>query len=170
MSLDAATPDPLLADAQLPDDVDALKRMILELLTQLREQGRELSGVQQRLDQLLRRLYGPKSERFRPDQPDLFALLSGPEPAATSESSPTPEPPPVAGMKKKCRPHGRRPLPADLPRERKVYDVPESEKTCPCCQTPRVKIGEDISEQLDYHPATLFVWQHVRLKYACPPA
>src|SRR5205807_1794088 len=30
------------------------------------------------------------------------------------------------------------------------------------------KFGEDVSEQLDYQPASLFVRQHVRFKYACP--
>jgi transposase len=31
----------------------------------------------------------------------------------------------------------------------------------------REKIGEETSEQLDYHPASLFVVEHVRPKYAC---
>ena len=74
---------------------------------------------------------------------------------------------PVAARSKK-KGHGRKPLPADLRRERVVHDLPEAEKTCPCCRTTRVKIGEETSEQLDYRPARLFVWQHVRLKYACP--
>jgi len=46
--------------------------------------------------------------------------------------------------------------------------VPEAEKICPCCQTPRIKIGEETSEQLDYLPAKLYICEHVRLKYACP--
>jgi transposase len=64
--------------------------------------------------------------------------------------------------------HGRRKLPTNLPRERVVHDVAEAEKTCPCCASPRTKIGEETSEQLDYRPAKLFVVEHVRLKYACP--
>ena len=51
-------------DALLPDDLDTLKRMIRELLDQLRSRDRELDGVRHRLDQLLRRLYGPKGEKF----------------------------------------------------------------------------------------------------------
>uniref|UniRef100_UPI001ABB3F02 transposase n=1 Tax=Burkholderia ambifaria TaxID=152480 RepID=UPI001ABB3F02 len=31
------------------------------------------------------------------------------------------------------RKRGRRPLPADLPRERIEYDLPEDRKICPCC-------------------------------------
>lgn len=157
----------LVPDSPLPDDPDILKRMINELLQLLHARDRQLNGVQQRLDQLLRRLYGPKSEKLRPDQPRLFELPATTEPTPETPSVPAPiNSEPVARKRKKG--HGRRPLPADLRRERVVYDVPEAQKVCDCCQTPRVKIGEEVSEQLDYQPAKLFVRQHVRLKYACP--
>jgi transposase len=164
-------PQALPPDAPLPDDLDTLKRMIRELLDQLRSRDRELNGVRHRLDQLLRRLYGPKGEKFRPDQPGLFELLN--EIAAAEATEPasqesTDSPAKEADTRTKRKGHGRRPLPPDLRRERVVYDVPEADKVCPCCQTPRVKIGQDTSEQLDYQPAKLFVWEHVRLKYACP--
>ena len=55
-----------------------------------------------------------------------------------------------------------------MKRERVVHDVPDAEKVCPCCRSPHVNIGEEASEQLDFRPAKLFVWEHVRLKYACP--
>jgi transposase len=42
-----------------------------------------------------------------------------------------------------------------------------AERICPCCNLVCVKFGEDVSEQLDYHPGSLFVNQHVRFKYAC---
>jgi transposase len=165
MDAATATPPPtdaLPPDAALPDDPDTLKGMTRELLALLHNRDRELSGVRQRLDQLPRRLYGPKGERFRPDQPALFDLLV--ETASTEPPIPVaPEP-----ATRAIRGHGRRRLPADLKRERVVYDVPESEKFCPCCRSPRVNIGEETSEQLDYRPAKLFVWEHVRLKYACP--
>src|ERR1700734_3557258 len=109
--LAAATAPPATAippDATLPDDPDTLKAMIRELLDLLRSRDRELSGVQHRLDQLLRRLYGPKSEKFRPDQPDLFELLGLAEPTAEPPSASDPEP--AARAPKKG--HGRRPLPA----------------------------------------------------------
>ena len=165
MSTDAATANALLDEATLPDDPETLKGMIRELLALLHSRQRELSGVQQRLDQLLRRLYGPKAEAFRPDQPNLFD--------GSAESAPTPKPPAIpedsepAGRSKK-KGHGRQRLPADLVREPVVHDLPEAENVCPCCQTPRMKIGEETSEQLDYRPAKLFVRLHVRLKYACP--
>jgi len=62
----------------------------------------------------------------------------------------------------------RKPIPADLPREVIVHDIPESEKSCEC-GSKLVKIGEEISEQVKYIPAQLSVIQHVRPKYACKP-
>jgi transposase len=158
-------PDAATSDATLPDDPDTLKGMIRELLALLKDRESELDGVRHRLDQLLRRLYGPKSERSRPDQPGLFEDPGAPEspnpPPAAEESASGPNPRRRAG-------HGRRRLPADLKRERVVHDLPEAEKVCPCCHEPRIVIGEQTSEQLDYRPAKLFVRQHVRLSYACP--
>ena len=163
MSTDAAA-NALPDESTLPDDPETLKGMIRELLAMLTGTRQELDGVRQRLDQLLRRLYGPKGEQFRPDQPSLFEGRAA-EPAPPTSPLPV-EPEPVASSKRKG--HGRRRLPADLTRERVVYDVSEAEKVCPCCQSSRVNIGEETSEQLDYRPAKLFVWEHVRLKYACP--
>lgn len=164
MGPDAATLEPVL-----PDDVTVLRGMIRELLAELHAKTRTLEGVQQRLDQLLRRLYGPKAERFDPNQPTLFDAFPAPEPPIPP-TAPTPESQAEDddGKKRpKRKGHGRNGLPAALPRVRQEHDLPEAEKRCPCCHEPRTKIGEEASEQLDFKPATLFVWQHVRFKYAC---
>jgi transposase len=147
----------------LPEDPAILKRMIQELLTQLRDQKNELAGVQNRLDQLLRRLYGPKGEKFNPHQPTLFDDL----PATDTPVSPVAEPEKPVEMKK-LKGHGRRGLPKNLKRQTVIHDLPEAEKPCPCCQQQRVKVGEDSSEKLDYIPSSLFIVDHVRFKYACP--
>ena len=158
-------PASAMLDTPLPSDIGTLHAMIRELLGLLKDRQSELDGVRQRLDQLLRRLYGPKSERFRPDQPTLFDDPNDPtEPAPPANAD---EPAATDTPRRRGR-HGRRRLPADLERQRVVHDLSETDKICPCCHEPRVVIGEQTSEQLDYHPATLFVWQHVRLSYACP--
>lgn len=60
----------------------------------------------------------------------------------------------------------RRTLPDDLPREVIEHDIPEEDKQCPCgCLKQR--IGEEVSEQLEFIPAQLKVIAHVRFKYAC---
>jgi transposase len=165
MSTEATTSTKANPDATtLPDDPATLKGMIRELLALLHNRDQELSGVRQRLDQILRRLYGPKGEHFHPDQPTLFDEAAEPTAPAAAPVPAAAEP--VAPAQRKG--HGRRRLPADLQRERVVHDAPDAAKICPRCQSPRVSIGAETSEQLDYRPAKLFVWEHVRLKYACP--
>jgi transposase len=158
MSTDATTS----ADAttHLPDDPAVLQRMIRELLETLRGTRRENEQLQHRLDQLLRRLYGPRAERFDPNQPLLFAELPPPPPPAETPPAPAAEP-------KKAKPHGRRQLPTDLRRVQRVYELTEAERCCPTCHQVRTEIGADKSEQLDYQPASVFVVEHVRKKYAC---
>ena len=153
----------------LPEDVGILQAMIRELLEALKQAKDQRDGLQQRLDLLLRKLYGPKAERFDPNQPWLLPEMA---PTATpTEPAVAPAAPdgtPAAGATAKASGHGRKPLPKELRRERIEHTLTEAERTCPCCGVVGAKFGEDISEQLDYHPASLFVRQHVRFKYACP--
>mgnify|MGYP006332870905 FL=1 len=155
----------------LPNDVTQCHHLIAhlkahadELSATLHEQQRTTARLQQQVELLLKRLYGPRAERIDPKQLALFAqeLAAAQEPDATPEeeaSAPTPE------AKKG---HGRKPLPKDLPRKRMVHDVPAQEKICPECGADKKRIGEEVSEQVEYVPASMFVLEHVRPKYACP--
>jgi transposase len=163
------TPIPLAADTPLPDDLNVCHTMIRELLDTLKKTRHDYEGVQQRLDLLLRKLYGPKAERFDPNQPWLLPELA-PDATIGAVESPAAErvaDEPDDSAKPKRKGHGRKPLPKELPRERVEHTLPDAERKCPCCGDVCVKFGEDVSEQLDYKPASLFVWQHVRFKYAC---
>ena len=60
---------------------------------------------------------------------------------------------------------GRNPLPPELPRIEHRHE-PDS-CTCGQCGKDLIKIGEDISEQLDVEPARFFVHRHIRPQYAC---
>ena len=62
---------------------------------------------------------------------------------------------------------GRQPLPPELPRIEHRHE-PDA---CQCgqCGAALVKIGEDVSEQLDVEPARFFVHRHIRPQYACRP-
>jgi transposase len=63
------------------------------------------------------------------------------------------------------KPTGRRPLPGHLPRERVMHEPPPS---CPCCGgTVLRKIGEDVTEVLEYTPSAFQVIEHVRPKVSC---
>jgi len=154
----------------LPGDPAILQQMVVELLAVLRDTRRQNEELQHRLDLLLRRLYGPRTERFDPNQPllipDAFEAVA-PESPATADPAP-PEREPGATPAKTSRPHGRRALPKDLRRVPRVYELTEAERRCPECGQTRVPISAERSEQLDYEPATLYVVEHVRCTYACP--
>ncbi|MBM3890862.1 MAG: transposase, partial [Verrucomicrobia bacterium] len=62
---------------------------------------------------------------------------------------------------------GRRRFPADAEKRRKVIDIPEEEKICPCCGKPRQVIGEVVTQRLGIDPPKFYVNQYVQLKYAC---
>lgn len=62
---------------------------------------------------------------------------------------------------------GRQPLPDHLPRIEHRHE-PES-CTCGQCGNALVKIGADVTEQLDVEPAMFFVHRHIRPHYACRP-
>lgn len=151
--MDAPAPDPVA----LPDDVPTLTRMVRELLATVAELRRTVEAQQVRIDELTRRVYGRKSERVTPE-PNA--------PAPPASDNPVSLDPPTATPSRR-RGHGRRPLPDHLPRERVEHDLAEAEKSCPCCGRVRERIGTEVSEQLDYRPASLFVVEHVRHTYAC---
>src|SRR3954469_23196591 len=173
MSEDArpTTPEtPADPAANLPDDPAFLRQMIVELLGALRDARRQNEELQHRLDLLLRRLYGPRTERFDPNQPllipDAFEAVD-PETTEAGNAVP-PDPDPGTAPAKTSRPHGRRALPKNLRRVPRVYELTEAERRCPECGETRVQISAEQSEQLDYEPATLYVVEHVRCTYACP--
>ena len=116
------------------------------------------------IDALLRRFYGPRSERFDPRQLLLFGLtvdtLPIDEPAAEAESGEK------LGTRRvgKRHNHGRGILPAHLPRIRIEHDLPEEQKVSADGRQLK-KIGEVVTEQLDFLPGGLRVLQHVQFKY-----
>jgi transposase len=148
---------------QLPDDTATLKHMVLELLATLHEERRDKEALRQRIDQLLRRLYGPRTERVAPSEA-LPVDAGGPAPTTAIELIAAD---PAVRPRRRATPHGRRPLPKNLPRRVVQHELTEAERICSCGQL-RIPIGVQTSEQLDWQPASLFVWQHRVHKYACP--
>jgi len=73
--------------------------------------------------------------------------------AGPSSGSPSPE-------QSTSHLNGRRRLPDDLPRIRIEHDLPVDKQHCAACHCSLQRIGEEISEQLDFVPAKLYVKQH----------
>jgi transposase len=150
------------------DDLATARTLIATLHDELTRVQRENASLRHQLDLLCQRLFGKKSERVSPDQLRLaFAQLAN-EPKADAEpiemdSGERPGP----GRRRRIPPPGRRPLPEALPRQRVEIDLPEADKICTCGHR-KTRIGEAVTEKLEYVPASLRVIETARLKYACP--
>lgn len=162
---------------ELPDDVAILKAMIRVLLEQLGEQQSHLSALHDQLAVLKKRLFGPRSERMSIDQLRLFLDedeegegKSVPAGAGDEESEDGDDGPeePVAPRRRKRKGGGRKPFPADLPRDEVRFRPPEADEPCEACGGRRTKIDEEVSEQLEYVPASYRVKVFIREKWACP--
>jgi transposase len=158
----------------LPDDLAAAHAMILAERAARLEAEAQISGARleiERLKLLLakarREQFGQTSERGRRliDQLEL-QLAELEETAAEAEftaeiaASTVDRPARPSGARKPAR----RPLPADLPRERIVYEAPCA---CPKCGGPVRKLGEDVTETLESLPRRWKVVEHVREKVSC---
>jgi transposase len=142
---------------ELPEDVDTLQQMVMHLLADLDDLNKQLAWYK-------RYVFGRRSEQLDPSQLTLFEGLG-------AEAEEPPQETPVAALsspKKRNGHHkGRRPLPADLPRERIEHHPPQEELICSGCGHHKEIIGQEVTEQLDYVPASFVVRQHIRYKYAC---
>jgi len=139
--------------------------MILSLIEEVEKQTRLNEQLKNRIQLLLRRYYGPRAERYDPNQ----AMLLSKEtlaPAAV-EDAPPPEEEESEEPKPKRKRRSRRESRRELERRRIEHEVPAEELTCGCCGEPMKKIGEDVSEEIEYIPASVFVIEHVKPKYAC---
>jgi transposase len=160
-------------DAALPNDLEACQRelvhtrsVLAETAVACEEQLAQIEKLRAELELVQRYLYGRRSERHveDPGQGHLFeqptdGAAPAPELAAAAEEEIT--------YRRRRPGHGWSELPANLPREQVLLDVPEAERTCGCCGKPLQKIGEDRTERVDYRPARIVVKVFVTPKYAC---
>lgn len=162
------------AVAPLPDDVDALKALLLAARAEAavaRAQRRDdealIAHLKPQIEKLQRDRFGPRSERTARllDQlelqlEELAASATEDEIVAETAAARTTT---VAAFTRK-RP-SRQPFPAHLPRERVIVPGPTA---CACCGGTRLaKLGEDVTETLEVIPRQWKVIQHVREKFTC---
>lgn len=119
------------------------------------------------MDAILRRFYGPRSEKFDPTELLLFGVAVADQVPVDQKVVEAESGQKLTTRRINHHRHGRRRLPDHLPRIEVVHDLSDEQKTCPCCGEQRVCIGSETSEQLEYVPASLKVLKHVRHKYAC---
>ena len=152
--------------AELPDDPAFLKPLIVQLFETLQSRERRIQQLEHHMDLLLRRVFGKSSEKLDPRQLVLaFAELSAETtPPTTSEPPAEPDVPAANTAKKKG--HGRRRTPDSLVHVEQLHDLTDEQKQTLGGDENLVLIGEDVSEQYEWEPSSLFVIVHRQKKYA----
>jgi transposase len=159
--------------ADLPNDVEALKGVLIQRDAALAERSAKLEVAEalvlsQKLELeklrfeiacLKRQKYGRSSEQL--DRELTQMQLSIEDLEASLAQRPVHVRPAV---KQAPTQPARRPLPEHLPREQIVHDPP---CTCPACGGELRRLGEDVSEMLEYVPGRYKVIRHVRPKLSC---
>ena len=145
---------------------------ILKLTEKLESTQRQLATLQNQMEQMLRRLYGRKSEKINPNQLmfDSIVLQSLDQNTAVQQSPEVtvPAQPAVVKPRKASRHHGRVPIPEHLERVEILLDIPEEQKVCPETGEPLKVISVEVSEKLEYRPGKLIVNVYKRPQYALP--
>jgi transposase len=145
---------------------------IEELTRQLTSAQRQVNTLQHQVEQLLRRVYGRRSEKMDPNQLMFDSLLV--EALEQPDASPQDEPPEPqqdsapAGKRAAAarrRHPGRLPIPEHLERVEIILDIPDEDKVCPETGEPLKQIGWEVSEKLEFRPGRLLVNVYKRPKY-----
>jgi transposase len=145
-------------DATLPNEISTLHELVSTLKSALSAAQIENKLLRQKLELFLKRYFGgTKNEGLDPKQVEL--LLAGLE--ALVSPAPVAEKKTLVRSTPAARPV-RQPLPAYLETERVVLEPPEVQ------QRPEGwrKLGEEVTEELDWKPAQFIKRLYIRPKYA----
>jgi transposase len=161
----------------LPDlnvlPAEALRALILtqhqELISkdeQLLSREREIEHLKLLLSKLHRMQFGRKSEKLARQIEQLELRLEELQSNVGEEEPKSPELASVpASWGATATKTARRAWPDHLPRQTRRHDPKQT--MCPQCQGELRKLGEDVSEMLEYVPASFVVIRHVRTKLSC---
>lgn len=150
--------------------INALDQQIASLDQTISSKDREILYRQAKIDQLTHEMavlkrwkFGRSREQLGAGQASLLDETIDADIAAIEQELQDLAPPANTAKEPRQQPK-RAALPPELPRI-ELHHEPDS-TTCTCgCQLKR--IGEDVSEKLDYTPGVLTVQRHVRGKWAC---
>lgn len=148
--------------AQLLQRVDCLDKQVETLDKEVRHHKTRNQQLIHEIAQLKRHRFAKRAESFSPDQTSLLDDLLETDLAAIEAELealvPKPAPSPARQQPKRTA------LPAEFPRTL-IHHEPESTQcTCGCALK---RIGEDVSEKLDYTPGVFSVERHIRGKWVC---
>jgi transposase len=150
--------------AALPDDVDALKRIINAMARDAVAARTEIEKLRFQLARLKRAQFGQSSEKIERTVAQLELAIETLEEDVTQRMVANPVVAAVMDVASEQIKPARRPLPEHLPREEMVHLAACS---CPNCGGALRRIGADVTETLDYVPGRFKVIRHVREAFSC---
>ena len=129
-----------------------------ELIAENKAQKEQIASLQFQLNQLQKMVFGAKRERFVPEAADnQLNLFAEPESKDQREQESTEE---VTFTRKKKKKHpGRNAFPEQLPVEEETIEPEED-------TSDMVRIGQEVSDTVEYTPASLYIRRIIRPKYA----
>jgi transposase len=145
--------------ANLPSDTTALQALVRTLAGAVKSQGLKIAQLEARIAKLKRMQFGQSSEKLAREIEQLELELD----EIHEEEGEHAAERPAAVQALVERPY-RKPLPEHLPRQEEVH---EPSCTCPNCGGVMRRLGEDVTEVLEYLPASFKVIRHVRPKLSC---
>jgi transposase len=143
----------------LPTDTAALQALVRQLLDTVKSQGLKIAELELRIAKLKRLQFGQSSEKVALEIEQLELELDALHEDEAVQAAARP-----AAVQALIEKPYRKALPEHLPRQVEVH---EPACTCPNCGGAMRKLGEDITEVLDYVPASFKVIRHVRPKLSC---
>jgi transposase len=150
-----------ISSDQLPDDAPALKQIITAMAQDAIAAQAEIAELRFQLARYRRAEFGRSSEKLEREAEQLELAIEALE---TDQAERIAAASPVVAAAIEAQKPARRPLPEHLPREDMVHAAP---CTCPTCGGALRRIGEEITETLDYVPGRFKVIRHIREKLSC---
>ena len=149
---------------KLPDDPSALKALIASMASELTNRNAGLKSRDVLIEKLKHQLAGLRRHQFgsRSESLDQLELKLEEQEIARAAERPPPEPSSDDADEK--RQPKRRPLPDHLPRNETVIGIGED---CASCGGRLRRLGEDVTEELEYKPGRFVVNRIVRPRMAC---
>jgi transposase len=154
-----------ISPEQLPDEPEALKRIIAAMAQDAVTAQAEIAKLRFQLARYRRAEFGRSSEKLEREADQLELAIEALE-ADQAERLAAASPVVAAVIESavEAKKPARRPLPEHLPREDMIHAAPCA---CPSCGGALRRIGEEITETLDYVPGRFKVIRHVREKLSC---
>jgi transposase len=156
-------------ETQLPDldtlDIQSLKALVLAKQAELDSRTTQIESLKLLIVKLKRMHFGPSSEKYDRDLQQLELRLEDLEANQAAAEPPPTVPATVTWKQTAPLKPARRPLPAELPRETET--IAPDQEACPDCGGTLRRLGEDVTETLEYVPARFKVIRTVRPKLSC---